>query len=131
MTLMDGHELWPPSQYSPVLPPHIRKTPGRPKKNRVHAVEERQDGVRRRKRSYTNEHFLKRDRNDHRKMSRVGRVMTCSNCHKEGHKRRRARTRYNMSLFTVFWVICHHTESVFDYLLVMIPMSTQDELYSM
>ncbi|CAN1820398.1 hypothetical protein LINPERHAP1_LOCUS29079 [Linum perenne] len=72
MTPLDGHELWPPSQYAPVLPPHIRKMPGRPRKNRVRAVEERQDGVRRRKRSYTNKHLLKRDGTNPTKMSRVG-----------------------------------------------------------
>ncbi|CAN1324471.1 hypothetical protein LINPERPRIM_LOCUS33109 [Linum perenne] len=70
MTPLDGHELWPPSQYAPVLPPHIRKMPGRPRKNRVRAVEERQDGVRRRKRSYTNKHLLKRDGTNPTKMSR-------------------------------------------------------------
>ncbi|CAN1291697.1 hypothetical protein LINPERPRIM_LOCUS21255 [Linum perenne] len=88
MTPMDGHTLWPPSQYDPVLPPLVRKMPGRPKKNRVRGVEERQDGVRRKRRVYTNDYLMKRDKNDPTKMSKVGRVMTCTSCHKEGHNKR-------------------------------------------
>ncbi|CAN1137101.1 hypothetical protein LINPERPRIM_LOCUS21255 [Linum perenne] len=72
MTPMDGHTLWPPSQYDPVLPPLVRKMPGRPKKKRV----------------YTNDYLMKRDKNDPTKMSKVGRVMTCTSCHKEGHNKR-------------------------------------------
>ncbi|CAN1789043.1 hypothetical protein LINPERHAP1_LOCUS18310 [Linum perenne] len=69
---MDGHASWAPSQYGPVLPPLVRKMPGRPK----------------RKRRYTNEVLLARDKKDHNKMSKVGRIMTCTSCHKEGHNKR-------------------------------------------
>ncbi|CAN1821530.1 hypothetical protein LINPERHAP1_LOCUS29537 [Linum perenne] len=111
MIPLDGHELWPPSQYAPVLPPHIRKMPGRPRKNRLRAVEERQDGVRRRKHSYTNEHLLKRDRTDLAKMSRVGRVMTCSNCHQEGHNKKTCTEQVHYESCICFCVLLNHIES--------------------
>ncbi|CAN1777247.1 hypothetical protein LINPERHAP1_LOCUS13978 [Linum perenne] len=88
MIPMDGHTSWVPSQYTPVLPPMVRKMPGRPKKNRVRGVEEKEDGVRRRKRKYTNEDLMARDKNDPTKISRVGRIMTCKSCKKEGHNKR-------------------------------------------
>ncbi|CAN1777246.1 hypothetical protein LINPERHAP1_LOCUS13978 [Linum perenne] len=72
MIPMDGHTSWVPSQYTPVLPPMVRKMPGRPKK----------------KRKYTNEDLMARDKNDPTKISRVGRIMTCKSCKKEGHNKR-------------------------------------------
>ncbi|CAN1223433.1 hypothetical protein LINPERPRIM_LOCUS2066, partial [Linum perenne] len=88
MIPLNGHTFWTPSQYDPILPPLVRRMPGRPKKNRIRAVEEKEDGVRRRKRRYTNEALLARDKKDNMKMSRVGRIMICTSCHKEGHNKR-------------------------------------------
>ncbi|CAN1172198.1 hypothetical protein LINPERPRIM_LOCUS30890 [Linum perenne] len=61
---------------------------GRPKKNCVRGVEERQYGVRHKRRLYTNDYLIKHDKNDSTKMSKLGRVMTCTSCHKEGHNKR-------------------------------------------
>ncbi|CAN1292145.1 hypothetical protein LINPERPRIM_LOCUS21435 [Linum perenne] len=72
MELMDGHASWTPSTYDSVQPPLTRKMPGRPKKNRVRSVEE----------------LLARDKKDTSKMSRIGRVITCTICTKEGHNTR-------------------------------------------
>ncbi|CAN1262191.1 hypothetical protein LINPERPRIM_LOCUS11182 [Linum perenne] len=88
MILMNGHSAWVPSQYDPVLPPLRRKMPGRPKKNRVRSVEEKEVGIRRRRRKYTDEELMARDKNDSSKMSRVARIMTCKSCKKEGHNTR-------------------------------------------
>ncbi|CAN1140274.1 hypothetical protein LINPERPRIM_LOCUS24738 [Linum perenne] len=88
MLPIDGHTLWVQSQYAPVLPPMVRKMPGRPKKNRVRGVEEKEDVVRRRKRKYTNEDLMARDKNDPTKISRIGRIMTCKSCKQEGHNKR-------------------------------------------
>ncbi|CAN1140273.1 hypothetical protein LINPERPRIM_LOCUS24738 [Linum perenne] len=72
MLPIDGHTLWVQSQYAPVLPPMVRKMPGRPKK----------------KRKYTNEDLMARDKNDPTKISRIGRIMTCKSCKQEGHNKR-------------------------------------------
>ncbi|CAN1286474.1 hypothetical protein LINPERPRIM_LOCUS19318 [Linum perenne] len=88
MEPMAGHNSWTPSTYNPVHPPLTRKMPGRPKKNRVRSVEEKEDKARKRKRKYTNEDLLARDKKDSSKISKVGRVMTCTFCTKEGHNTR-------------------------------------------
>ncbi|CAN1305979.1 hypothetical protein LINPERPRIM_LOCUS26681 [Linum perenne] len=88
MEPMAGHNSWTPSTYNPVHPPLSRKMPGRPKKNRVRSVEEKEDKARKRKRKYTNEDLLARDKKDSSKISKVGRVMTCTFCTKEGHNTR-------------------------------------------
>ncbi|CAN1812871.1 hypothetical protein LINPERHAP1_LOCUS26669 [Linum perenne] len=88
MSPMNGHKSWVPSKYDPVLPPISRKMPGRPKKNRVKSVEEKEDRARKRKRIYTDVELLARDTNDPTKMSKVGRIMTCKSCRKEGHNTR-------------------------------------------
>ncbi|CAN1325008.1 hypothetical protein LINPERPRIM_LOCUS33339, partial [Linum perenne] len=85
---MDGHKSWVPSKYDPVLPPISRKMPGRPKKNRVKSVEEKEDMARKRKRIYTDVELLARDTNDPTKMSKVGRIMTCKSFRKEGNNTR-------------------------------------------
>ncbi|CAN1247989.1 hypothetical protein LINPERPRIM_LOCUS6569, partial [Linum perenne] len=72
MEPMAGHNSWTPSTYNPVHPPLTRKMPGRPKKNRVRSVED----------------LLARDKKDSSKISKVGRVMTCTFCTKEGHNTR-------------------------------------------
>ncbi|CAN1185034.1 hypothetical protein LINPERHAP2_LOCUS37305 [Linum perenne] len=79
---------WVPSKYDPVLPPISRKMPGRPKKNRVKSVEEKEDRARKRKQIYTDVELLARDTNDPTKMSKVGRIMTCKSCRKERHNTR-------------------------------------------
>ncbi|CAN1131398.1 hypothetical protein LINPERHAP2_LOCUS6379, partial [Linum perenne] len=88
MELMDGHASWTPSTYDSVQPPLTRKMPGRPKKNRVRSVEEKEDRARKRKCKYRNEELLARDKKDTSKMSRIGRVITCTFCTKEGHNTR-------------------------------------------
>ncbi|CAN1186717.1 hypothetical protein LINPERPRIM_LOCUS10998 [Linum perenne] len=82
MTPMDGHRTWVQSQYDLVLPSLRRKMPGRPKKNRVRSVKEKEDGAHRRRRKYTDEELTTKDNNDPSKMTRVCRIMTCKSCKK-------------------------------------------------
>ncbi|CAN1295046.1 hypothetical protein LINPERPRIM_LOCUS22696 [Linum perenne] len=90
---LDGHTTWVPSHYDPVLPPLVRKIPGRPKK----------------KRGYTTEALLARDKSDLTKMSRVGRLMTCTSCRKEGHNKRtcplQSKTQVCSYLFNISFVV--------------------------
>ncbi|CAN1824240.1 hypothetical protein LINPERHAP1_LOCUS30699 [Linum perenne] len=90
---LDGHTAWVPSHYDPVLPPLVRKMPGRPKK----------------KRSYTTEALLARDKSNLTKMSRVGRLMTCTSCRKEGHNKRtcplQSKTHVCSYLFNISFVV--------------------------
>ncbi|CAN1242467.1 hypothetical protein LINPERPRIM_LOCUS5351 [Linum perenne] len=88
MKPMDGHTSWTPSTYDPVHQPLTRKMPGRPNNNRVRSVEENEDKARKRKCKYTNEDLLAQDKKDSSKMGKVGRVMTCTFCTKEGHDTR-------------------------------------------
>ncbi|CAN1785424.1 hypothetical protein LINPERHAP1_LOCUS16869 [Linum perenne] len=89
MDPMDGPKSWPRSDYAIVLPPAFRAMPGRPKKNRVQAVEEKEDKMRKkRRRIYERDELLTRDNRDSSKLGRVGRVMSCKSCKGEGHNRR-------------------------------------------
>ncbi|CAN1166443.1 hypothetical protein LINPERPRIM_LOCUS34266 [Linum perenne] len=91
MILMNGHSAWVPSQYDPVLPPLRRKMPGRPKK----------------KRKYTDEELMARDKNDSSKMSRVARIMTCKSCKKEGHNTRTCSLQKENQVCLYFLLICY------------------------
>lgn len=65
---VQGMNQWPPNQLNKPLPPKPRKMPGRPKKKRKRAAHEPLSQV--------------------GKVSRVGAVMTCKKCGKEGHNKR-------------------------------------------
>ncbi|CAN1120262.1 hypothetical protein LINPERHAP2_LOCUS103 [Linum perenne] len=89
MEPMDGPKSWPRSDYATVLPLAFRAMPGRPKKNRVQAVEEKEDKARKkRRRVYERDELLTRDKRNSLKLGRVGRVMSCKSCKGEGHNRR-------------------------------------------
>ncbi|CAN1182923.1 hypothetical protein LINPERPRIM_LOCUS515 [Linum perenne] len=94
MMPMDGHTTWVPSKYAIVLPPLSRKMPGRPKKKRVKSVEE----------------LMTRDKKDPTRISRVGRIMTCKTCKKEGHNSRTCSLKVCESLgllsILLSYVIC-------------------------
>ncbi|CAN1148191.1 hypothetical protein LINPERPRIM_LOCUS37941 [Linum perenne] len=78
MEPMDGPKSWPRSDYVAVLPPSFRTMPGRPNKNRVRSVEEKDDKTRKkRRRMYERDELLTRDKADLSKLGRVGRVMSC------------------------------------------------------
>ncbi|CAN1762317.1 hypothetical protein LINPERHAP1_LOCUS8317 [Linum perenne] len=81
MEPMDGPKSWPRSDYATVLPPTFRAMPGRPKKNRVQVIEEKEDKARKkRRRMYERDELLTRDTRDSSKLGRVGRVMSCKSC---------------------------------------------------
>ncbi|CAN0893143.1 hypothetical protein LINGRAHAP2_LOCUS17978 [Linum grandiflorum] len=89
MEPMDGPKLWPSSNYEDVLPPAFRAMPGRPKKKRILSVEEKEDTSKKKKRRiYTSDELLAQDKNDSSKLGRVGRIMSCKTCGKEGHNKR-------------------------------------------
>ncbi|XP_038707254.1 uncharacterized protein LOC120002562 [Tripterygium wilfordii] len=62
-----GENMWPKSELDVVVPPKLRKMPGRPKKKRRREI---------------NENVLKH------KLSRVGRLVTCNVCKSKGHNAR-------------------------------------------
>lgn len=63
-----GPMFWPKRNVEQILPPHVKKVPGRPKKER------KREELEGRKRI---------------KLSRIGRIMRCSICHQEGHNKRK------------------------------------------
>lgn len=65
---LNGIEQWPPSEHQKPLPPIARRMPGRPKHKR------RRDA-------------FEGGNQDKTKVSRVGRVMHCTNCREEGHNK--------------------------------------------
>ncbi|XVF74327.1 hypothetical protein PTKIN_Ptkin13bG0101500 [Pterospermum kingtungense] len=67
-----GQMFWPKSNDGPLLPPLVKRMPGRPAKKRKR------------------EPLEGKNRN---KLSRVGRRMTCGFCHKEGHNKSGCPTR--------------------------------------
>ncbi|CAH9133824.1 unnamed protein product, partial [Cuscuta epithymum] len=64
---INGELLWPRTEHEEMLPPLPRKMCGRPKKKRVREETEQATS--------------------NTKLSRKGRIMTCSICHKEGHNK--------------------------------------------
>ena len=63
-----GTDFWPDqSQYSTVLPPKLKKMPGRPRKKRIRAKGEGGSGTR---------------------VSKVGTIITCGNCLQQGHNKK-------------------------------------------
>ncbi|CAN1160301.1 hypothetical protein LINPERPRIM_LOCUS21758 [Linum perenne] len=111
MIPMDGHKTWVPSQYAIVLPPLSRKMSRRPKKKRVKSVEKKEDGVRRRNKTYTAAKLITRDKEDPTRINRVGRIMTCKTCKKEGHNSRTCSPKVCESLglasILLSYVICY------------------------
>ncbi|OIT21567.1 hypothetical protein A4A49_35776 [Nicotiana attenuata] len=61
-----GMNMWPESKNPPVIPPTVKKMPGRPNKVRRKEPGENKTG----------------------KLSKGGVEMTCSNCHNKGHNKR-------------------------------------------
>ncbi|CAN1850710.1 hypothetical protein LINPERHAP1_LOCUS40003 [Linum perenne] len=84
MQPLDGPKEWPHSEYEAILPPIFRAMPGRPRKKRVRGADEK-GGYKRKRKVYTAAELLNRDKNNHSKLSRVGRVMSCKSCGKDGH----------------------------------------------
>ena len=66
MNLVKGKIFWPKSNKGLILPPLVKRMPGRPVKKRKREALERKTGT---------------------KVSRVGRVMTCGYCHEKGHNK--------------------------------------------
>ena len=63
-----GTDFWPDqSQFSTVLPPILKKMPGRPRKKRIRAKGEGGSGTR---------------------VSKVGTIITCGNCLQQGHNKK-------------------------------------------
>ncbi|XP_039133310.1 uncharacterized protein LOC120270379 [Dioscorea cayenensis subsp. rotundata] len=73
-----GRAFWVTSEEGPLLPPIVKKMPGRP------ATKRRREPMEPRNKSKTN-------------ISREGRVMTCSICHTKGHNKARCAQRTNVA----------------------------------
>ena len=70
-----GFKLWPKTDYLKLLPPRVRRMPGRP-------------SISRRKDASESGHQSKSNKYGNEEVTKVGRQMTCKNCWEVGHNSR-------------------------------------------
>ncbi|CAN1175128.1 hypothetical protein LINPERPRIM_LOCUS30653 [Linum perenne] len=95
MQPLDGPKEWSNHEFEAILPPLLRVMPGRPRKKRVRGAAE----------------LLARDRNNPAKLSKVGRVMSCGSCGKNGHNTRTCKEKnVNQVSDTKLFLLCRATK---------------------
>ncbi|XP_048132104.1 uncharacterized protein LOC115725945 [Rhodamnia argentea] len=78
---LSGKKMWPLSLEEPILPPPFGKLPGRPKKQRNKQGENIEKRTRKGK-------AMVHPNTDPNKLTKVGVIISCSNCHDSGHNKR-------------------------------------------
>ncbi|XP_048141419.1 uncharacterized protein LOC115737020 [Rhodamnia argentea] len=78
---LSGKKMWPLSIEEPILPPPFGKLPGRPKKQR------NKQGENIEKRTRKGKAMVHPNTNPN-KLTKVGVIISCSNCHDSGHNKR-------------------------------------------